>query len=301
MDYLIIIILVVFFILIILFSMTITGGGLQEDLINQYKNIRKPEEAREKRLLLFKSYKKESKISAQLAKRGMKPALTKNQVYNYCILNYNFLMSCPIISEYQFLRFTAGNFARIVYKVLEIFNSQFHRHINITYNLFDGTQVKNLGGIDILNLHTSLISFITNNTVPTYCKEVDNEKCILIENQTEILKSLTPATSEIERIKDAINYLVENFEDLAENGRFKNPYSYISDFINVQIIYPDNANKCGIFTNLNEDFYSILYPINYEDPLQASFDINANPNCVLYLYDLIKSSPSMSTSTLITI
>ena len=300
MNYLIIVIFVVFFILIILFSMTITGGGLQEDLINQYKNIRKPENAREKRLLLFNSYKKESKISTQLAKRGMKPALTKNQVYNYCMLNYNFLMNCPIVGEYTYLRFTAGNFARIVYKVLEIFNSQFHRHINITYNLFDGTQVKNLGGTDILNLHTSLIGFITNNTVPKYCKEVDDEKCVLIENQTEILKSLTLATSNVERVKDSINYLVENFEDLAENGRFKNPHSYISDFINVQIIYPDNTNKCGIFTNVNEDFYS-LYPINYEDPLQASFDINANPNCVLYLYDLIKSSPSMSTSTLIII
>jgi hypothetical protein len=276
------------------------GGGLQEDLVNQYKNIRKPEIAREKRLLLFNSYKKESKIGAQLSKRGMKPALTKKQVYNYCMLNYNFLMSCPIVGKYTYLRFTAGNFARIVYKVLEIFNSQFHRHINITYNLFDGTQVKNLYGSDILNLHTSLIAFITNNTVPKYCKEVDDEKCVLIENQTDILKSLTLATSNVERVKDSINYLVENFEDLAENGRFKNSHSYISDFINVQIIYPDNTNKRGIFTNINEDFYS-LYPINYEDPLQASFDINANPNCVLYLYDLIKSSPTMSTNTSIII
>jgi hypothetical protein len=101
--------------------MTIKGGGIREEMIEQYKNIGKSDDRKETRLLDLNDHRKAIRDKQHEYRRGIPPTLSKTKVRKLCTASYRFRMEFPTITNtlyYNTLSFSIEYYVRATYILL---------------------------------------------------------------------------------------------------------------------------------------------------------------------------------------
>jgi hypothetical protein len=268
--------------------MTIKGGGLREEMIEQYKNIGKSDDCKESRLSSLDSHRKAIRDERHEYRRGIIPSLSKADARILCVLPYKFTMEFPYVPELglMFVHFDARHFIRAVYILLTGLNKMFNRRIEIEYiatnNIEhpDGT-TQGIPGYYLYQLQIDIINYIRRNIIP---RPFDIEDETIQEHLRHMCNysQVNPSV-----IVNSINYLLSHNEHLKMNPLFNSDFNYnMADYLKVRMYNPDDVRLCGVFTNLPADI-DVLYPVDPLDP----FALKATKNCFIFMYETFQITP----------
>jgi hypothetical protein len=275
--------------------MVIKGGGIREDMMEQYKNIGSSDARSESRLLSLDRIRKNARIEQSDVRRGIRPSiLSKSEIKELCIFLYNFAIEFPYVAELNqlYVYFNVGKFIRATYILLAGLNKALNRRIEIEYVFINEplnpeASERGIPGYVLANLYDEIIKYIGNNILPEPYTENDTMEETINAHLINVCNYRIVGAS---RVVDSINYLINHNKDLKMNHRFyRSDFNYNNDiYLKVKIYTPDNPTLCGIFTNLPGDI-DILYPINnlsYFIPMENPFALDAKKNCFDFMYNI---------------
>jgi len=256
-----------------------------------YKNINSGVEADENRKTKYLQSIKDKRLQSSLARRGQ--IISAVQVSNHCKFLLYMNVKCPFVKKLLNIKLSVANYTRAVYTFFKVFNDALQRNIHINFKFHD--DYNNDSGPQILRLQSVLHAYIKFSILPEM--NIDEYSSDLEKNiyfALETFKSFTRDSliADSTEISDTVNYLVAHSEYLEMSKTFNDVKHQELRILDYTIQLPSDINPPGIFTNLDD---VINTNIVTDDELQNSFNIDSDPNCFVYMYNLFGNSNNIGT------
>lgn len=212
----------IFIIIILILNISAKIGSSREELIKQYEKLR-----------TYVPKQKTLNLMSQHAKRqkwwDKRRYITPELISKYCSIQLYFAIQCPYSLELSITQFSRETIMETIYKMFTVLNDKIERHITIKYK----SSAQILLGTVIDDLYVVIQEFISENIVP----ESELDAIEIVKNYDALDKCDT----------GAIEFLMDNSDEVYMNSNFYNPFNYSSVTIDISIIMPTITNPFGVY------------------------------------------------------